>query len=161
MEIRPDSSLHTSAIAGARFKSRLHLRGWLGSTPEGRRPQIRGFRAAASLAVARSTPATQFLSPAKKLKLNHARDLLRRSQALQTYVTGGGLRIFAQIHRPDECRTEADSIDITVRKLATCTRAISASTRASWHWKPSQECQFSAKKCHASFDVTLQTRPRS
>jgi hypothetical protein len=77
------------------------MRGWLGSTPDGRRPQIRGFRAGGSLAVARSTPATQFLSPAKKLKLNHARDLLRRSQALQTYVTGGGVGIFVRIHQTD------------------------------------------------------------
>src|SRR5208337_4722592 len=46
--------------------------GWLGSTPEGRRPQIRGFRAGGSLAVASSTPATQLLSPAKMLKLNQA-----------------------------------------------------------------------------------------
>jgi hypothetical protein len=52
--------------------SRLHLRGWLGSTPEGRRPQIRGFRTGGSLAVASSTPATQLLLPAKMLKLNHA-----------------------------------------------------------------------------------------
>jgi hypothetical protein len=28
----------------AGFKGTLHLRGWLESTPEGRRPQIRGFR---------------------------------------------------------------------------------------------------------------------
>src|SRR5208337_967111 len=49
--------------------------GWLGSTPEGRRPQIRGFRAGGSLAVASSTPATQLLSPAKTLKLNHAESL--------------------------------------------------------------------------------------
>jgi hypothetical protein len=34
-------------------------KGWLGSTPERRRPQIRGFRAGGSLAVASSTPATQ------------------------------------------------------------------------------------------------------
>jgi len=33
--------------------------GWLGSTPEGRRPQIRGLRAGGSLAIASSTPATQ------------------------------------------------------------------------------------------------------
>jgi hypothetical protein len=46
--------------------------GWLGSTPEGRRPQIRGFRAGGSLAVASSTPATRLLLPAKTLKLNHA-----------------------------------------------------------------------------------------
>ena len=48
------------------------MRGWLASTPEGRRPQIRGFHAGGSLAVASSTPATQLLSPAKLLKLNHA-----------------------------------------------------------------------------------------
>ena len=56
----------------ARLKSRLHLRGWLGSTPEGRRPQIRDFRAGGSLAVASSTPATRLLSPAMMIKLNHA-----------------------------------------------------------------------------------------
>jgi hypothetical protein len=37
------------------FKSRSHLRGWLGSTTEGRRPQVRGFRAGGSLDVASST----------------------------------------------------------------------------------------------------------
>jgi hypothetical protein len=54
----------------ARFKSRLHKRGWLGSTPAGRRPQVRGFRAGGSLAVASSTPATQLSSPAKMIT-NH------------------------------------------------------------------------------------------
>ena len=48
--------------------------GWLGSTPEGRRPQIRGWRAGGSLAVANSTPATPLLSPAKIRELNHATD---------------------------------------------------------------------------------------
>jgi len=46
--------------------------GWLGSTPEGRRPQVRGLRAGGSLAVGSSTPATQVLSPPKMLNLNHA-----------------------------------------------------------------------------------------
>jgi len=46
--------------------------GWLGSTPGGRRPQVRGFRTGGSLAIASSTPATQLLSPGKLLKLNHA-----------------------------------------------------------------------------------------
>jgi hypothetical protein len=46
--------------------------GGLGSTPGGRRPQIRGFRAGGSPAVASSTPATQLLSPAELLKLNDA-----------------------------------------------------------------------------------------
>ena len=46
--------------------------GWLGSTPEGRRPQVRGFRTGGSLAFARSTPATQLLPPSSMLKLNHA-----------------------------------------------------------------------------------------
>jgi hypothetical protein len=35
-------------------------------------PQIRGFFAGGSLAVASSTPATQLLSPAMMIKLNHA-----------------------------------------------------------------------------------------
>ena len=41
------SSSFTNAdrINRARFKSRLHLRGWLRSTPAGRRPQIRSCRA--------------------------------------------------------------------------------------------------------------------
>ena len=39
--------------------------GWLGSTPEGQRPQIRGLRAGGSLAVASSIPATQLSSPAR------------------------------------------------------------------------------------------------
>ncbi len=46
--------------------------GWLGSTPEGRRPQVRGLRAGGSPAGAGSTAATQVLSPPKVLKLNHA-----------------------------------------------------------------------------------------
>src|SRR5208337_2752079 len=46
--------------------------GWLGSTPGGRRPQIRGLRAGGSLAIASSTPATQLLSPARVATLNHA-----------------------------------------------------------------------------------------
>src|SRR5271157_1444213 len=39
-------------------QTQLTAQGWLGSTPEGRRPQIRGWRAGGSLAVASSTPAT-------------------------------------------------------------------------------------------------------
>jgi hypothetical protein len=38
----------------------------------GRRPQIRGLRAGGSLAIASSTPATQLLSPARVVNLNHA-----------------------------------------------------------------------------------------
>ncbi|MGD0040041.1 MAG: hypothetical protein ABSE84_06395, partial [Isosphaeraceae bacterium] len=60
-------------VADLRHGSKAgYTSGWLGSTPEGRRPQIRGFRAGGSLAVASSTPATQLLSPANMLKLNHA-----------------------------------------------------------------------------------------
>src|SRR5271157_1093387 len=67
----------TSALASFSTRRRHgskadYTSGWLGATPEGRRPQIRGFRAGGSLAVASSTPATQLLSPAKMLKLNHA-----------------------------------------------------------------------------------------
>ena len=46
-------------------QTQVTAQGWLGSTPEGRRPQIRGWRAGGSLAVASSTPATPLLSPAK------------------------------------------------------------------------------------------------
>jgi len=53
---------------------------WLGSTPGGPRPQIRGFRAGGLLAVASSTPATRLLSPAKMLTLNHALDYYSRTE---------------------------------------------------------------------------------
>ncbi|MGO9918113.1 MAG: hypothetical protein ACLQIB_25900, partial [Isosphaeraceae bacterium] len=46
--------------------------GWLGSTPDGRRSQIRGMRAGGWLAVAASTTGTQVLSPPKMRKLNQA-----------------------------------------------------------------------------------------
>src|SRR5271157_2999652 len=46
-------------------QKRVTAQGWLESTPEGKRPQIRGFRAGGSLAVARSIPATQLSSPAR------------------------------------------------------------------------------------------------
>jgi hypothetical protein len=52
-------------------QTQVTAQGWLGSTPEGRRPQVRG-RAGGSLAVASSTPATPLLSPAKMRELNHA-----------------------------------------------------------------------------------------
>src|SRR5271157_2191564 len=55
-------------------QTQVTAQGWLGSTPEGRRPQIRGWRAGGSLAVASSTPATPLLSPAKIRELNHARN---------------------------------------------------------------------------------------
>src|SRR5208283_3883934 len=42
-------------------QTHVTAQGWLGSTPEGRRPQIRGRRAGGSLAVASSTPATPAL----------------------------------------------------------------------------------------------------
>ncbi len=49
------------------FQRRSQLRGgW------GRRPQIRGWRAGGSLAVASSTPASPLLSPAEIRELNHA-----------------------------------------------------------------------------------------
>ena len=53
-------------------QTQVTAQGWRGSTPEGRRPQIRGWRAGGSLAVASSTPATPpLLSPAKIRELNH------------------------------------------------------------------------------------------
>jgi len=53
-------------------QTQVTAQGWLGSTPEGRRPQIRGWCAGGSLVVASSTPATPLLSPAKIRELNHA-----------------------------------------------------------------------------------------
>src|SRR5271157_2198170 len=49
-----------------------HSSGVAGVDARGRRPQIRGWRAGGSLAVASSTPATPLLSPAKIRELNHA-----------------------------------------------------------------------------------------
>src|SRR5271165_6486122 len=46
-------------------QKRVTVQGWLGSTPEGQRPQIRGLRTGGSLAVASSIPATQLSSPAR------------------------------------------------------------------------------------------------
>ncbi len=46
-------------------QKRVTAQGWLGSTPEGQRPQIRGLRAGGALAVASSIPATQLSSPAR------------------------------------------------------------------------------------------------
>ena len=53
-------------------QTQVTAQGCLGSTPEGRRPQIRGWRAGGSLAVSSPTPATPLLSPAKIRELNHA-----------------------------------------------------------------------------------------
>jgi len=46
-------------------QKRVTAQGWLGSTPEGQCPQIRGLCAGGSLAVASSIPATQLSSPAR------------------------------------------------------------------------------------------------
>src|SRR5271157_4914192 len=53
-------------------QTQVTAQGCLGSTPEERRPQIRGWRAGGSLAVSSPTPATPLLSPAKIRELNHA-----------------------------------------------------------------------------------------
>src|SRR5271166_597063 len=53
-------------------QTQVTAQGCLGSTPEGRRPQIRGWRAGGALAVSSPTPATPLLSPAKIRELNHA-----------------------------------------------------------------------------------------
>ena len=53
-------------------QTQVTAQGCLGSTPEGQRPQIRGWRAGGSLAVSSPTPATPLLSPAKIRELNHA-----------------------------------------------------------------------------------------
>ncbi len=67
---QPPASL-TTQILGM-VQTQVTAQGCLGSTPEGRRPQIRGWRAGGSLAVSSPTPATPLLSPAKIRELNHA-----------------------------------------------------------------------------------------
>jgi len=54
-----------SAKTKGMVQKRVTAQGWLRSTPEGQRPQIRGLRAGDSLAVASSIPATQLSSPAR------------------------------------------------------------------------------------------------
>jgi hypothetical protein len=61
--------------------------------------QIRGFRAGGSLAVANSTPATQLLSLAKMLELNHA-----SHAATENPVTLFGGQLWAQ--NPESDNTE-------------------------------------------------------
>jgi hypothetical protein len=60
-----------AAVFEGMVQKQVTAQGWLMSTPEGRRPQIRGWRAGGSLAVASSTPATPLLSPAKIRESNH------------------------------------------------------------------------------------------
>ena len=74
---RPHAPLEENRAADYRRSSgmvqtQVTAQGCLGSTPEGRRPQIRGWRAGGSLAVSSPTPATPLLSPAKIRELNHA-----------------------------------------------------------------------------------------
>ncbi len=85
-------------------QTQVRAQGWLGSTPEGRRPQIRGLRAGGSLAVASSTPATPLLPPAKVRELNHFSSvrtlhfflvrLFRPWMPSSAHGTGGGPRRF-------------------------------------------------------------------
>ena len=62
---RKRGSVEKSAKTKGMVQKRVTAQGWLGSTPEGQRPQIRGLRAGGSLAVASSIPATQLSSPAR------------------------------------------------------------------------------------------------
>ena len=55
---RPDLEIVSERRHGSKAG---YSSGWLGSTPEGLRPQIRALRAGGSLALASSTPATQLL----------------------------------------------------------------------------------------------------
>ncbi len=83
--------------------------GWLGSTPRGRRPQIRGLRAGGSLAIASSAPATQprrkFVAlPSLSSAVRHA--LLGVSRATpqeDRFHNTGELRVYreAQTDLPD------------------------------------------------------------
>ncbi len=79
---RPPAAIQAGGSRGM-VQTQVTAQGWLGSTPAGRRPQIRGWRAGGSLAVDSSTPATPLLSPAKIRELNHAAErALLRPQAL-------------------------------------------------------------------------------
>ncbi|MGO9470182.1 MAG: hypothetical protein ACLQVF_39275 [Isosphaeraceae bacterium] len=75
-ERRVPASHKRSAVLDSSHSGMVQMQvtpqGCLGSTPEGRRPQVRGFRTGGSLAFARSTPATKLLPPSSMLKLNHA-----------------------------------------------------------------------------------------
>ena len=62
---RKRGSVEKSAKTKGMVQKRVTAQGWLGSTPAGQRPQIRGLRAGGSLAVASSIPATQLSSPAR------------------------------------------------------------------------------------------------
>src|SRR5271166_5083550 len=64
--------LASPARKSGMVQKQVTAQGWLGSTPEGRRPQVRRWRAGGSLAVASSTPATPLLPPAKMRELNRA-----------------------------------------------------------------------------------------
>ena len=129
----------------ARFKSRLHVRGWLGSTPEGGRPQIGGFLAGGSLAVANSTPATPPLSPAKLLTLNHAQDLISGSPlALLLARHGPAVKSQQYILRCDPfARTGPDAAAIeheafegwAASQTADLTGVRQRSVRASSEWR--------------------------
>ena len=55
----------TGNCCSGMVQKRVTAQGWLGSTPEGQRPQIRGLRAGGSLAAASSIPAAQLSSPAR------------------------------------------------------------------------------------------------
>ena len=71
--MQPFRALHSSQGAPVHLaksrkgmvQKRVTAQGWLGSTPEGQRPQTRGLRAGSSLAVASSIPATQLSSPTR------------------------------------------------------------------------------------------------
>ena len=64
-DIGDEGKRDVARIFSSMVQKRVTAQGWLGSTPEGQRPQIRGLRAGGSLAVASSIPATQLSSPAR------------------------------------------------------------------------------------------------
>jgi hypothetical protein len=73
----------------------------------------------------------------------HSRNLQKRRSAHIRLDSSGG-----------RCWAQAYSINIKYRRLAICTRPMSALGRASWHWRPFQEC-------HSFLDVSLQTQMRT
>ena len=79
-------------------QKRVPAQGWLGSTPEGQRPQIRGRPAGGALALASSIPATQLSSPARlaeRVVTPHAPLMLRANHVSRAPERGVTLPLLA------------------------------------------------------------------
>src|SRR5271166_5477401 len=118
--------LASPARKSGMVQTQVTAQGWLGSTPEGRRPQIRGWRAGDSLTVANSTPATPPQDPDIH-SLRQCRAMLRP----RTFVRGNeiirknrtiGSTGYARKGRPTFCH-QGNAGDPTSPALRTHLRA--------------------------------------